>query len=37
VAGRADSIAEGVRHAEQAVDSGAAAEVLARWVEATRR
>ena len=37
VAGRADSIADGVRQAEQAIDSGAAAEVLARWVEATRR
>jgi anthranilate phosphoribosyltransferase len=37
VAGRAGSIADGVRQAEQAIDSGAAAEVLARWVEATRR
>jgi anthranilate phosphoribosyltransferase len=37
VAGRADSIADGVQSAEQAIDSGAAAEVLARWVEATRR
>jgi anthranilate phosphoribosyltransferase len=37
VAGRADSITDGVREAEQAIDSGAAAEVLARWVEATRR
>jgi anthranilate phosphoribosyltransferase len=37
VAGRADSIADGVQRAEQAIDSGAAAEVLARWVEATRQ
>ncbi len=37
VAGRAESIAEGVRSAEQAIDSGAAAEVLERWVEATQR
>ena len=37
VAGRAESIAEGVRCAEQAIDSGAAAEVLERWVETTQR
>jgi anthranilate phosphoribosyltransferase len=37
VGGRAASIAEGVRAAEQAIDSGAAAEVLERFVERTRR
>ena len=36
VAGRAESLAEGVTRAEQAIDSGAAADVLGRWVEATR-
>jgi anthranilate phosphoribosyltransferase len=36
VAGRAESLAAGVRAAEQAVDSGAAAGILERWVEATR-
>jgi anthranilate phosphoribosyltransferase len=36
VAGRAGSLADGVRRAEQAVDSGAAGSVLERWVEATR-
>jgi anthranilate phosphoribosyltransferase len=35
VAGAADTIGEGVRAAERAVDSGAAAGVLGRWVEAT--
>ena len=36
VAGRAESLAEGVRSAEQAIDSGAATDVLDRWVEVTR-
>jgi anthranilate phosphoribosyltransferase len=36
VAGRAESLAEGVGAATQAIDSGAAADVLRRWVEATR-
>jgi anthranilate phosphoribosyltransferase len=36
VAGRADSLADGVRVAEQAIDSGAATDVLERWVEVTR-
>ena len=36
VAGRADSLADGVRSAEQAIDSGAATDVLERWVEVTR-
>jgi anthranilate phosphoribosyltransferase len=36
VAGRADSLADGVRGAEQAIDSGAALGVLERWVEVTR-
>ena len=35
VAGRADTLAGGVRAAEESVDSGAAAGVLERWVEAT--
>ena len=35
VAGGAQTLAEGVRAAERAVDSGAAASVLERWVEAT--
>jgi anthranilate phosphoribosyltransferase len=35
VAGEADTLADGVRAAERSVDSGAAAGVLARWVEAT--
>jgi anthranilate phosphoribosyltransferase len=35
VAGRADTLVEGVRAAEQSVDSGAAEGVLRRWVEAT--
>ena len=36
VADRADSLAAGVRSAEQAIDSGAATDVLERWVEVTR-
>ena len=35
VAGGADSLERGVRAAESAVDSGAAQQVLGRWVEAT--
>jgi anthranilate phosphoribosyltransferase len=35
VAGGADTLEEGVRAAERAVDSGAAERVLERWVEAT--
>ena len=35
VAGRADTLAEGVRAAERAIDDGAAASVLERWVGAT--
>jgi len=35
VAGGAETLGEGVRAAERAVDSGAAASVLERWVEAT--
>ena len=35
VAGGSDTLAEGVRAAERSVDSGAAAGVLERWVEAT--
>jgi anthranilate phosphoribosyltransferase len=35
VAGRADSLVAGVRAAEESIDSGAAAGVLGRWVEAT--
>jgi anthranilate phosphoribosyltransferase len=35
VAGGAETLAEGVRAAERAVDSGAAEGVLERWVEAT--
>jgi anthranilate phosphoribosyltransferase len=35
VAGAADTLEEGVRAAESAVDSGAAQAVLERWVEAT--
>jgi anthranilate phosphoribosyltransferase len=37
VAGAAETLGEGVRAAERAVDSGAAASVLERWVEATSR
>jgi anthranilate phosphoribosyltransferase len=36
VAGRAESLAEGVGAATRAIDSGAAEDVLGRWVEATR-
>jgi anthranilate phosphoribosyltransferase len=35
VGGGAETLGEGVRAAERAVDSGAAAAVLDRWVEAT--
>jgi len=35
VAGGADTLEDGVRAAERAVDSGAAQDVLERWVEAT--
>jgi anthranilate phosphoribosyltransferase len=35
VAGRAEALAAGVRAAERSIDSGAAAGVLERWVEAT--
>jgi anthranilate phosphoribosyltransferase len=35
VAGRADSLADGVRAAERSIDDGAAGRVLERWVEAT--
>jgi anthranilate phosphoribosyltransferase len=35
VAGRADSIAAGVRRAEESIDSGAAREVLEGWVKRT--
>jgi anthranilate phosphoribosyltransferase len=35
VAGRADSLVEGVRAAERSIDDGAAASVLEHWVEAT--
>jgi anthranilate phosphoribosyltransferase len=35
VAGRADTLARGVRAAERAVDTGGAQAVLERWVEAT--
>ena len=35
VAGGAETLADGVRKAERAVDSGAAAGVMERWVEAT--
>jgi anthranilate phosphoribosyltransferase len=35
VAGRADTLADGVRAAERAVDTGGAQSVLERWVEAT--
>jgi anthranilate phosphoribosyltransferase len=35
VAGAAETLADGVRAAEQSVDSGAAGAVLDRWVEAT--
>jgi len=35
-AGLSEQLATELRRAEEAVDSGAAAEVLARWVEATR-
>ena len=37
VGGRAESIAEGVRSAEKAVDSGTASDVLERWVQAGAR
>jgi anthranilate phosphoribosyltransferase len=36
VAGRAESLADGVRSAERAIDSGAATDVLDRWVAVTR-
>ena len=36
VAGRAESLAEGVRSAERTIDSGAAMDVLERWIEETR-
>ena len=36
VAGRAESLIAGVRSAEQAIDSGAATDVLDRWIEVTR-
>ena len=36
VAGRAESLAEGVRSAERSIDSGAATDVLERWVAETR-
>jgi anthranilate phosphoribosyltransferase len=35
VGGRAETLAEGVRRAEQSIDSGTAGRVLRRWVEAT--
>jgi anthranilate phosphoribosyltransferase len=35
VAGGAETLGEGVRSAERAVDSGAAAGILERWIEAT--
>jgi anthranilate phosphoribosyltransferase len=35
VAGRADSLGDGVRAAERSIDNGAAASVLERWLEAT--
>ncbi len=35
VAGRAETLTEGVRAAERSIDDGAAAGVLERWVEAT--
>jgi anthranilate phosphoribosyltransferase len=35
VAGRADTLSEGVRAAERSIDDGAAASVLERWVGAT--
>ena len=35
VAGGEETLAEGVRSAERAIDSGAAQAVLERWVEAT--
>ena len=35
VAGRADTLADGVRAAERSIDDGAAANVLERWVGAT--
>ena len=37
VGGRADDLAGGVRAAEEAIDSGAAAEVLARYTELSQR
>ena len=36
VGGRADSLADGVRAAEEAIDSGAARDALERFVERTR-
>jgi anthranilate phosphoribosyltransferase len=36
VAGRAESLAEGVRSAERSIDSGAATDVLERWLAETR-
>jgi anthranilate phosphoribosyltransferase len=35
VAGRADSLADGVRAAERSIDDGAAASVLERWLGVT--
>jgi anthranilate phosphoribosyltransferase len=35
VSGRADSLAEGARRAEESIDSGAARSVLERWLERT--
>jgi anthranilate phosphoribosyltransferase len=35
VAGRADSLADGVRAAERSIDDGAAESVLERWLRAT--
>jgi anthranilate phosphoribosyltransferase len=37
VAGRAETLADGVRAAERSIDGGAAAGVLERWVEASTR
>jgi anthranilate phosphoribosyltransferase len=36
VAGRAQSLVQGVRRAEEAIGSGAAREVLDRWVKQSR-
>jgi anthranilate phosphoribosyltransferase len=35
VAGRADTLVDGVRAAERSIDDGAAASVLERWLGAT--